>query len=197
MATRASKDERREALVRAAIDVIAERGLSGTRVADIGSRAGISPGHVLYYFDGKSQIFMRALRRIEDDLREEIHAGWQDATSARERWERVVELAAPTGPGDPRMLLWIQAWELAPRDPDVSALVIELDRGWIDLLVEVIEHGVAAGEFAVADPREFAVRFAAMMDGLMLQVVAGSAAIDRARMLELCTRMSAELTPPV
>jgi AcrR family transcriptional regulator len=177
--------------------VIAERGLSGTRVADIGSRAGISPGHVLYYFDGKSQIFMRALRRIEDDLREEIHAGWQDATSARERWERLVELAAPTGPGDPRMLLWIQAWELAPRDPDVSALVIELDRSWIDLLVEVIEHGVAAGEFAVADPREFAVRFAAMMDGLMLQVVAGSAAVDRARMLELCARAGAELTPPV
>jgi AcrR family transcriptional regulator len=194
MATRAKKDERREALVRAAIDVIAERGLSGTRVADIGSRAGISPGHVLYYFEGKSEIFMRALRRIEDDLRDEILASWETAASAQERWTRMIELTAPTGPGDPRMLLWIQAWELAPRDPEVLALVIELDRAWIDLLVEVIEHGIAAGEFAVADPREFAVRFAAMVDGLMLQVVAGSAAVDRTRMLELCAAAAAELT---
>jgi AcrR family transcriptional regulator len=193
MAARPTKDERREALVRAAIDVIAERGLSGTRVADIGSRAGISPGHVLYYFDGKSEIFMRALRRIEDELREEIQASRQAATTAAERWRRLVELAAPTGPGDPRMLLWIQAWELAPRDPDVSALVIELDRGWIDLLVEAIAHGVQTGEFAIADPREFAIRFAAMMDGLMLQVIAGSAALDRERMLELCARASTEL----
>ena len=193
MAARATKDERREALVRAAIDVIAERGLSGTRVADIGSRAGISPGHVLYYFEGKSEIFMRALRRIEDELREEIHTSWGAATTAAERWRRLVELAAPTGPGDPRMLLWIQAWELAPRDPDVSALVIELDRGWIDLLVEAIDHGVTTGEFTIADPREFAIRFAAMMDGLMLQVIAGSAALDRERMLELCARASTEL----
>jgi AcrR family transcriptional regulator len=51
----ATKAERREALVRAAIDVIAERGLGGTRVADIAERAGISPGHVLYYFDGKGR----------------------------------------------------------------------------------------------------------------------------------------------
>ena len=195
MATRTSKDERREALVRAAIDVIAERGLSGTRVADIGSRAGISPGHVLYYFEGKSHIFMRALRRIEDELRGEIHASWETATSAWERWQRLVELAAPTGPGDPRMLLWIQAWELAPRDPDVSALVVELDRGWIDLLVEVIGYGVETREFAVADPREFAIRFAAMMDGLMLQVIAGSGTLDRARMLEFCARASTELRP--
>jgi AcrR family transcriptional regulator len=193
MATRATKDERREALVRAAIDVIAERGLGGTRVADIGSRAGMSPGHVLYYFEGKSEIFMRALRRIEDDLREEIHAAWAAASGAEERWRRLVELAAPTGPGDPRMLLWIQAWELAPRDPDVSARVVELDRGWIDLLVAAIDYGVDKGEFVVADPREFAVRFAAMMDGLMLQVIAGSGTLDRARMLELCARASTEL----
>jgi AcrR family transcriptional regulator len=193
MATRATKDERREALVRAAIDVIAERGLSGTRVADIGSRAGISPGHVLYYFEGKSEIFMRALRRIEEQLREEISASWATTTSAAERWQRLVELAAPTGPGDPRMLLWIQAWELAPRDAAVSALVIELDRSWIELLIGAIEHGVSSGEFAVADPREFAIRFAAMMDGLMLQVVAGSMALDRARMLELCARTTQEL----
>jgi AcrR family transcriptional regulator len=189
----ATKAERREALVRAAIDVIAEKGLGGTRVADIAERAGISPGHVLYYFDGKADIFARALRTIEDDLRREAHAAFAERPSAAERWDWLVRQAAPTGAGDPRVLLWIQAWERAPRDPDVAELVVELDRRWIGLLSEVLEYGVSTGEFAVADVRDYAIRFSALMDGLMLQVVAGSMAMDRERMLEICARAGAEL----
>jgi len=189
----APKVERRDALVRAAIDVIAERGLGGTRVSDIAERAGISPGHVLYYFDGKADIFTRALRTVEEDLRREAHEAFEDRPSAVDRWEFLVEQAAPTGPGDPRVLLWIQAWERAPRDPDVAALVVDLDRRWIGLLIEVLEYGVSTGEFAVADVKEFAIRFSALMDGLMLQVVAGSMAMDREHMLEICARASAEL----
>jgi AcrR family transcriptional regulator len=189
----ATKAERREALVRAAIEVIAEKGLGGTRVADIGARAGISPGHVLYYFEGKSDIFTRALRTIEDDLREQALAAFESRPAATDRWEWLVDQAAPTGPGDPRVLLWLQAWERATRDPEVSALVIELDRRWIGLLVELVEYGVSTGEFTVAEPADFAIRFSALMDGLMLQVVAGSTSMDRAHMLAICARAAAEL----
>jgi AcrR family transcriptional regulator len=118
----ASKSERRDELVRAAIDVIAEKGLGGTRVADIAERAGISPGHVLYYFDGKADIFTRALRTVEDDLRREAHAAFEERPSAADRWDWLVRQAAPTGAGDPRVLLWIQAWERAPRDPTSRSL---------------------------------------------------------------------------
>ena len=189
----ATKAERRDALVRAAIDVIAEKGLSGTRVADIGARSGISPGHVLYYFEGKSDIFTRALRTIEADLRDQAHAAFESRPRAADRWDALVRLAAPTGPGDPRVLLWLQAWERAPRDADVGQLVVELDRRWIGLLLEVIEYGVGTGEFAVTDAKDFAIRFSALMDGLTLQVVAGSMAMDREQMLEVCDRASAEL----
>jgi AcrR family transcriptional regulator len=186
----ATKAERREALVRAAIDVIGERGLSGTRVADIGERAGISPGHVLYYFEGKAEIFSRALRTIEDDLRAEAHAAFEQRPSAADRWAWLIERASPTGPGDSRLLLWLEAWERAPRDPDVAALLAELERGWAELLVDVVEYGRSTGEFRLDDPEDFVVRFAAMMDGLTIQVVVGLPTLDRARMLEICSRVS-------
>jgi AcrR family transcriptional regulator len=189
----ARKSERRDELVRAAIDVIAEKGLGGTRVADIGERSGMSPGHVLYYFDGKADIFARALRKIEGDLRAEARAAFESRPAAIDRWQWLVEQAAPTGPGDPRVLLWIEAWERAPRDTDVSALLLELDRRWLDLLVEVVEYGRSRGEFRIDDAEDFAIRFSALMDGLMLQVVAGSTTMDRARMLEICARASVEL----
>ena len=189
----ATKAERRATLVRAAIDVIAEKGLSGTRVADIAARAGISPGHVLYYFEGKSDIFTRALRTIEDDLRAEALAAFEAMPSATERWDWLVEQAAPTGPGDARVLLWMEAWERAPRDPDVSALVIELEGRWIALLIDLLEYGRSRGEFALANPGDFAIRFSALMDGLTLQVAAGSPTLTRARMLEICAQAAAEL----
>jgi AcrR family transcriptional regulator len=186
----ATKADRRESVVRAAIDVIAEKGLVGTRVADIAARAGMSAGHVLYYFDGKSEIFTRALRTIEDDLREQARAAFEDRPAAADRWAWLIEQAAPTGPGDVRVLLWMEAWARAPRDPAVSALVIELDRRWVALIVELIEYGRDTGEFGIAEPQEFAVRFSALMDGLTLQVVGGSQSLDRERMVEICIRAS-------
>lgn len=192
---RRSKAERREALVRAAIEVIAEKGLSGTRIADVAARAGISPGHVLYYFDGKSDLFSRALRTVEDDLRSQAHEAFATLASAVDRWNWLIDVAAPAGPGDARVLLWMEAWERAPRDPDVSDLVIELERRWTALLVELIEYGSRRGEFAMDDPEGFAVRFSALMDGLTLQVVAGSRTMDRAQMLAVCADVGAELIP--
>jgi len=186
----ATKAQRREALVRAAIDVIGERGLSGTRVADIGERAGISPGHVLYYFEGKSEIFTLALRTIEDDLRADALAAFEQRASAAERWRWLIERSAPAGPGDPRLMLWLQAWEQAPRDPDVAVVLAELERGWLGLLSEVVEYGRGTGEFRLDDAADFAVRFAALMDGLTIQVVVGLGTLDRERMLEICVRVS-------
>jgi AcrR family transcriptional regulator len=185
-----TKAERRDALVRAAIDVIGERGLSGTRVADIGERAGISPGHVLYYFDGKAEIFSRALRTIEGDLRAEALAAFERRPSAADRWAWLIERSAPTGPGDSRLLLWLEAWERAPRDADVAALVAELERAWVGLLAEVVAYGKSTGEFDVEDPDEFALRFSALMDGLTIQVVTGSPTLDRARMVAICMDVS-------
>ena len=186
-----SKAQRRENLVRAAIDVIGEKGLGGTRVADVAERAGISAGHVLYYFEGKADIFTRALRTVEDDLREQARAAFEGLPAAADRWKWLVEQAVPTGPGDVRVLLWLEAWERAPREPDVSALVVELERRWVGLLVGLIEYGRSTGEFRIADPEEFAVRFSALMDGMTLQVVAGSPTLDRDRMVEISMRVSA------
>jgi len=188
-----NRSERREILVRAAIDVIAEKGLSGTRVADIGERAGMSAGHVLYYFDGKGQIFTRAWRTVEEDLRAEVREAFGSRKGARDRWEWLVRQAAPNGPGDPRILLWMEGWERAPRDPEVAALLLELEQRWIEMMIELLEYGRSTGEFAIDDAEDFAIRFSALMDGLTLQVVAGSERMDRERMLAVCARASAEL----
>src|SRR6266496_336471 len=59
-------DLRREQMLRAALDVISERGFADTRIADIAERIGISPALVIYYFKTKDQLLTEAIRYYED-----------------------------------------------------------------------------------------------------------------------------------
>src|SRR5205823_849109 len=59
-------DQRREQMLRAALEVIAERGYPETRIADVAERAGTSPALVIYYFKTKDQLLTEAIRFSED-----------------------------------------------------------------------------------------------------------------------------------
>src|SRR3974377_2516565 len=58
--------ERREQMLRAALEVIVERGSADTRIADVAERTGTSPALVIYYFKTRDQLLTEALRYSED-----------------------------------------------------------------------------------------------------------------------------------
>lgn len=184
--TSAQAAERRKALIDAAIAVMSDQGVSQSRLVDIGRRAGISSSQVLYYFNSKAELFIEALRAVEQELRGDYLSAIQRLPKASDRLDYLLEVAAPTGPGDYRLLLWMDAWELAPRNPEVARQLQQLEDDWTGLLSDLVDHGIADGEFACDDLREFVLRYSALIDGLTIQVVLGSPHIDRARMLEMC-----------
>ena len=183
---RARQEVRREAILEAALQVVAERGLAETRMSDISERASMSSGHVLYYFKTKEALLMEALRFVED----RFHAA-ADAELARlpvgpERLRRLLELDLPGGRGDPRWALWLEAWTVAPHDDDVADLISELDARWVKRLRQVVREGVAAGEFECGDVAVFAFRFSALFDGLAVRVVTGAKRSSKRSALRTC-----------
>ena len=52
------------------MDAIAARGMAGLRMADVGERAGMSPGHILYYYSSKQRLLLETLRWSDDRLAE-------------------------------------------------------------------------------------------------------------------------------
>jgi AcrR family transcriptional regulator len=183
---RARQEVRREAILEAALQVVAERGLAETRMSDISERASMSSGHVLYYFKTKEALLMEALRFVED----RFHAA-ADAELARlpvgpERLRRLLELDLPGGRGDPRWALWLEAWTVAPHDDDVADLISELDARWVKRLRQVVREGVAAGEFECDDVAVFAFRFSALFDGLAVRVVTGAKRSSKRLALRTC-----------
>lgn len=60
---RLARERSHEALLQAAIDVFAERGIEGATIADITGRAGVAQGMVNYYFGGKEQLVEAVIDR--------------------------------------------------------------------------------------------------------------------------------------
>src|SRR3954468_14081942 len=83
---------RRPAILKAAAEVIAERGVIGTRIADVADRAGTSAPGVLYWFASKDELLTEALASADDRFYEELSGELATLGGARARLERLVEL---------------------------------------------------------------------------------------------------------
>ncbi|WP_082914290.1 TetR/AcrR family transcriptional regulator [Microbacterium sp. H83] len=65
---RAARERAREAILLAAIEVFAERGVSGASIAEITHRAGVAQGLVNYHFGGKEQLVAAVIDRWFETL---------------------------------------------------------------------------------------------------------------------------------
>jgi AcrR family transcriptional regulator len=175
-------------VLEAALEVIAERGVPDTRIADIADRAEMSAGHVLYYFGSKAGILLEVLQWNEDRFHAELQAELRRKRSARRRLEAVIRASVPTKRGDPHWLLWLEVWAMAPHDEALLQKQGLQEGRFHEVLAEVIRQGQESGEFTVAvDPDLAASRLSALLDGLAIRVVIGSKDVDPRTMLRLAT----------
>ncbi len=65
---REAEDKRREALISAALDLVAEGGAQAATVRAIADRAGVSPGLIRHYFASKDELTREAYRTLMDRM---------------------------------------------------------------------------------------------------------------------------------
>ena len=63
-----NNEARRIQMLRAAAELICERGFSDTRIADVAKRAGVSSALVIYYFGTRDRLLVDALRYSEESF---------------------------------------------------------------------------------------------------------------------------------
>jgi AcrR family transcriptional regulator len=190
----AAPDDRRDQMLRAAIDVIAERGFPETRIADVGKRVGASPALVIYYFGTKDKLLTEALRYSEDLFYAEVERRLETIEGARDKLEALVRMScadeSPDGlPGS--WILWPDVWAQALRHPDVSRDREELDTRWREKVAQIVRVGVASGEFATDDIDDVVLTLTALLDGLVVQVTLGDPIVSSKRATDLTMRLAA------
>jgi AcrR family transcriptional regulator len=187
--------KRRTQMLEAAAEVIGERGLCDTRIADVAKRAGLSPALVVYYFGSKEKLLTEALTYAEDLFYIEAFHELTSISGASERMVRLIELACP--PAESREVagywaLWVELWSRALRDPEAARKREALDRRWRNTIAEVVVEGQRGGEFGPCDANRFATYLSALMDGLALQVSLRDSQVSSEWMREMCLNAAAQ-----
>ena len=195
---------RREQIVRAALEVISERGFQDTRLADIAERAGTSAPAVLYHFTAKDEILDAVVSLVEDRFYAGVEATLEQEVGPVTRLVRFLESAARDDDGEETATMWkmwLEIWTRALREPHTARTRQLLDRRWRAVLSETIAEGQRAGELpASVQPDRVALMLASLMDGLAVQFALGDAEVSAERMTETLLfaaerGLGCELTP--
>ncbi|MEX0990515.1 MAG: TetR/AcrR family transcriptional regulator [Actinomycetota bacterium] len=180
-------------MLRAAAAAMAERGFAETRIADIADRAGMSPGHVMYYFSSKEELLLEALRWSEDSQFYATLAAELDRSSdPPARLARFLELSMPVGAGDEQWTLWLELWARAVHDPSIVARLEERDAHWNAALATIVREGIGVGAFREVDVEGFVEWVSMLVTGYAVQITAGMPGYPRAHAVSVCLRAASE-----
>jgi AcrR family transcriptional regulator len=169
--------------------VIAERGVAGTRLADIAERIGVSPPAVLYWFDSREQLLAEAL--VADENHFYIALGPRLAQLA-DPGERLALLISAAASGAEEFALWLELWNWSLRDADLADARERLDDRWRAEIEKVVRDGQRQGVFAAVDAEEATLAIASLLDGLTVQVLLDER-MSAERMVEVATSVAERL----
>ena len=90
-------EARRIEMLRAAAELICERGFGDTRIADVAKRAGVSSALVIYYFGTRDRLLVDALRYSEESFYEAAEKMLAEVPSLRERLSLLIRVDLRAG----------------------------------------------------------------------------------------------------
>jgi AcrR family transcriptional regulator len=182
---------RKPQIIAAAAEVLYQRGLLDTRIADIAERAGTSSPTILYYFESKDRLLEEAVDHSDRQFYERLSAAQARQKSAAGKLVHLIEETSRGPGGLSDYTLWMEIWVRARRDPTVRQNYFRLDRRQRELIADIVREGQRLGEFSPdADPEDFAVSLSGLMDGLGVQVTLGQPDLTPERMVARCLALA-------
>lgn len=165
---RLPEETRREALILAAIDLMAEGGPNAATVRAIADRAGTTPGLIRHYFQSKHDLTRAAYHHLMDQMTAESEAAARSATAPEAALAALVRasLRPPVMDGD-RIRLWAGFMQMVQREPALRDVHEATYLQFRDLIQSLIQRLPDHAEPARA--RRLAIACNAVIDGLWLE----------------------------
>ena len=171
-------EQRRAAILAAALEVMRRKGIAATTVRDVAERMGTSSGLVHHYFASMDDLLAAAFEQAAAaDLAGTVEA--MDAAPGPLERLRVFFDTYVRAEQDWAFQLWLDAWAEAARRPALQATSRRLNVAWQQVLAGCVRDGVTAGVMTCADPDGTAWRVLSLLDGLALQSVAHRVPVGR------------------
>lgn len=166
---REGEERRRDALIAAALDLVAEAGPQAATVRAIADRAGVTPGLIRHYFESKEELTRAAYRALMDRMNGANEAVLETAPPAPEARLAAFVVASLRPPVvDPVAFgLWAGFIHKVHSDADIRAVHEATYLGYRDRLQLLIAALPGAADAALL--RHQAIACNAVIDGLWLE----------------------------
>ena len=185
-----NNEARRIEMLRAAAELICERGFGDTRIADVAKRAGVSSALVIYYFGTRDRLLVDALRYSEESFYEAAEKMLAEIPSLHERLSLLIKwTCVPEADAEPLGTwgLWFDLWAQAFRHDEIKAGRAELDARWRSMIIDAVKSAELDTDI---DAHMFALEFSALLDGLSIQVALDDPEVDSAVAYDIAMRFA-------
>ena len=156
---------RRRQLVEVTIDSLAELGYVGTTLAQIASRAGVSPGLVAHYFKDKDGLLDEAFRSLARRVSSQVRTRLAKVSTPRGRIQAVIDANLSPEEFDQRTgSAWLAFWGQVPHVARLKRVQNIYQTRTLSTLRNALRKLLPANQ-----ARSLAAMIAAMIDGIWLR----------------------------
>jgi AcrR family transcriptional regulator len=164
----------RLALLEAAGEVLRQRGHAGLSTREVATAAGVPLSQIHYHFGSRGGLVIALFAHLTERLQHRQRAMFEDPTlTLAARWERACDhLDEDLASGYVRVLLELSVAGLS--DPATASAVRAAHRGWLALIITVIDdHRRAGGALGDQPAAEIAALVGAAFVGASAYVLLG------------------------
>jgi len=168
-------EERKAQIYQAALACFNRKGYHRTTMDDIVAESGLSKGSLYWYFKSKKELFLSLFQEVMGQIGQawEGIAANEEAIATEKLRASLALFRAGLGEMAPFFSVMMEAWSLTRYDEDVENIIQELYGPYQDIMVRIIEEGVASGEFHVRSVRATALVIMTLFDGITLALGTG------------------------
>ena len=169
----ASKEERRNQLIKATIRSVAKHGLSDTTVATVAGEAKLSLGIINLHFQSKDRLLVETLRHVAGEYRQAWGAALAGAGSdPAAKLACLVEVDFDRKVCDRNNLaVWFAFWGESKSRPIYRQICAENDQLYQEMLTDLCARIVVEGPYPDVDAASVATGLSAMSEGLWLDLL--------------------------
>ena len=173
----------RRRILEAAWNLIADHGYHRVRTADVARACSTSPATIHYHFPSRSELLDSALRHNVKLAFDRQVAELGEVTDPHDRLLQLIDLQLPDGELLRReWSIWIQVWAESAIDPARRELYWASYDRWYRSVLMTLSDGADARVFVPGRAEPLARQLTALIDGLGIQVMAGTPGTDPATM---------------
>jgi AcrR family transcriptional regulator len=184
---RLEPSQRRQSLIEAALDCLSRLGPYGAGVREICDRAGVSPGLLRHYFDGKNALIIEAYRTLTREYHESLHRVLTNPAESAEARLRSFFNAYFSNQvtGKERVGTYIAFWTLGRTDPTIQRIQRSAYRKLRKQLAPALSE-LAEDRGARVEAEQLATSLIALLDGFWLDMCIDPKHFSRAKTSVIC-----------